>query len=61
MYKVKLKEACKVGTLNLKAGQLVKIKKSAVAKELCDNDKAVLISGKFKQVKPKKQAENGTN
>ena len=61
MYKLKLKEACKVSGLDLAAGQVIQTKNSALARELCDEDKAVLLRGKLKKVKTTKKAKDGTN
>jgi len=61
MYKLKLKEACKVAGMDLAAGQVIQTKNTALARELCDEDKAVLLRGKLKKVKTTKKAEDGTN
>ena len=61
MYKLKLKEACKVAGMDLAAGQVIQTKNTALARELCDEDKAVLLRGKLKKVKTTKKAKDGTN
>ena len=60
MYKLKLKEACKVSGLDLAAGQVIQTKNSALARELCDEDKAVLLRGKLKKVTPKEIEKDAT-
>jgi|TARA_R100001530_G_C4171964_1_gene116945 hypothetical protein len=61
MYRLKLKEACKVEGLDLAAEQVIQTNKAALARELCDEKKAVLLRGKLKQLKTTKKAEDGTN
>jgi len=47
--------------MDLAAGQVIQTKNTALARELCDEDKAVLLRGKLKKVKTTKKAKDGTN
>ena len=61
-YLLRLKDAGIVEGMDLPAGQLIQTDKDDLAKELCDEKKAVLLQGKFKKVKTiKTQQDDGTN